>query len=1218
MSVSVRQSLRLAAFVTAFVFCSQSSLAQGVFATLTGVVSDSTGAVIPNAKIVLTDAGSGSARDTVTDGDGYYTFASVAVGTYNLSVAAGGFKDFAASNVTLGGGEKRNVNVTLTIGAADQTVSVNAENVALAVTDSGERSFSLGTKELENFTQVGSNAAEYIKIVPGFSITNGTSNKANYSGQTIGINANGDSGSQSPLNAASAYNGLPQNSLDIVADGAHVSDPGCNCDTPVNPNSDFLQEFKVLTSNFSAEDQKGPVLITSVTKAGGSDFHGTLFFSARNHVLNANDWLNNNSNVKQPADAFYYPGGSIGGPIIIPKTGLNKNRNKLFFFAGFEYYYQLLDTGLLKATMPTPGELAGNFSPEEVAKEGTTLGSTGKAPGQLTGPAVTKFGGTQLSPCTGPANGACIDPNMLALAKLYPAPNQNPNATGGYNYTQSEIFNQNNRQFVVRGDWNISEATKVFVRYNYQREVQQFPVGLWWRQTNQVPYPSPIEGKNKSDSWSGSITHVFNSTMTNETVVAYTFVGFPNVFADPSKVSRTTVGYGYKGLFNNGIAQIPSFGGSSSEAGLVFNPGGFEDGGASEGLYANKYMPSISDTFTKVKGDHTIKAGFFYEWIRNAQPANDLTNGQITVSATNTYSYGNEYADLLTGNMSEYQETNKNRVNDIHYGTTEFFVQDSWKTSKKLTLELGIRFTHFQPWQDALGFGYSIFNVAQFAPGCAAAPTYCGFEWHAKDSSVPVSGFPTRALFYQPRVGAAYDVHGNGFTVVRGGWGRFYYHSGQFTNGLDASAGVASATLYPSNWVGSTGCPTNPSSGSALFTLYLSCLNLAATPAAPAAVSSTDNEQPYTDGWSVNVDQQTPFQGLMEISYVGNRSRDLQNSGAGGAGSNINLVPYGSMFASPNPATANPNLYRPLQGYGDINEAVNNLYSNYNALQVSWIRHAGMYTIQANYTFQKAMGIVAPNIEPFNLSANYGALPADRRNLFNAAYSIDVGNRVHVNRLVDGTLNGWQFSGVTQVESGANLTFGGNAFSTGALHGQWSAAYTCLATAAEVAAGHPCPQSAAIIPGSVSAANPTGIAINNQSILGTSSQDLNPLVKCGLRGGSQPHQYVNGNCLAPPTVPGQNGPALMPAVYGPAFVGSDLSVFKNFSLGESRKLQLRAQAYNFLNHPLWSFPSGTGNLTLQFTQDPISQVITQSNANFGVTTQKQGQRILEFGAKFFF
>ena len=155
-------------------FCGQPLLAQGVFATLTGVVSDPTGAVVPNAKVVLTDAGSGSARDTQTDSSGFYNFASVPVGTYNLSVTAGGFKDYAAANITLGGGENRNVNVALNVGTADQTVSVDAQNVALAVTDSGERSFSLGTKELENFVQVGSNAAEYIKIVPGFSVTNGT------------------------------------------------------------------------------------------------------------------------------------------------------------------------------------------------------------------------------------------------------------------------------------------------------------------------------------------------------------------------------------------------------------------------------------------------------------------------------------------------------------------------------------------------------------------------------------------------------------------------------------------------------------------------------------------------------------------------------------------------------------------------------------------------------------------------------------------------------------------------------------------------------------------------------------------------------------------------------------------------------------------------------------------------------------------------------------
>jgi hypothetical protein len=1178
------------------------AFSQSIFATLTGVVSDPQGAVVANAKITLKDSLSGSSRDTTTNGDGYYTFASVPVSTYILTVDAPTFRQYQAKGVSLGGGEQRNLNVVLAIGVAGETVQVDAENSTVAVTDSGEKSFALETKELQSFTQVGSNAAEYIKIVPGFGISNGTQNKSNYNGQTIGINANGDSGSQSPLNAAYSYNGLPTNSLDITADGAHVSDPGCNCDTPVNPNSDFVQEFKVLTSNFSAEEQKGPVVISSITKAGGSQFHGNAFFSARNHSLNANDWLNNFSGVKQPANAYYYPGGSVGGPVIIPGTRFNKNRSKLFFFTGYEYYNQTLDTGLLRATVPTSSELTGDFSPTSIAGEGTVTAS-GKAPGPLNSAALAAFGGTKIPACTGTPNGRCIDPNMLALTKLFSAPNANPNSTAGYNYVQSEIFNQNNKQWVIRSDWSLSDNTKVFVRYNYQREVQQFPVGLWWRNTDQVPYPTPIQGRNRSDSLSGTLTHVFSQSMTNETVVAYTFVGFPNVFADPSKVSRTNVGYNYKGLFQNGVAQIPSFGQfGPSEAALVFNPGGFEAGGASSGLYANKYMPSVSDTLTKVIAKHTLKAGIFWERIRNAQPANNYTNGLLQVSSGNTYSWGNEYADLLTGNLSNYTESNKNRINDINYTTWEFFGQDSLKLTPKLTVEIGMRFTHFTPWIDGLGFGYSIFDLTQFNPSCASA--FCGFEWHAKVPSVPVGGFPTRGLFYQPRLGAAYDIAGNGRTVVRGGWGRFYYHSGQFTNGLDASASVSTANLSPSNWVGSTGCPANPPAGSALFAAYLSCLNLSATPASPAAVDSKDNNQPYTDSWSVNVDRVTPWQGLLEVAYVGNRSRELQNT-QGGAGSNINLVPFGAMLTASNPGNANANLYRPLQGYGDLNLATNNLYGNYNAMQISWAHRSRYYTIQTNYTWQKALGIVLPTVDPFNLASNYGVQPTDRRQLFNAAYSVNLGDRVRVNHFVNGTLNGWQLSGITQIESGANITYGG-AYN---VNTNYNMGLSCVGAA--------CLQSGAIIPGSVSAANPTGIAINNQSILGTNAQQLNPLVTCNPLSGRSAHQYVNGSCFSAPTTPGKNGPTMMPVAYGPEYFNSDLAVFKNFAMSESKSLQIRVQAYNFLNHPLYSFPNGS-NLTLQFTQDPATLKITQANANFGIATQKQGARTMEFAAKFYF
>ena len=218
---------------------------------------------------------------------------------------------------------------------------------------------------------------------------------------------------------------------------------------------------------------------------------------------------------------------------------------------------------------------------------------------------------------------------------------------------------------------------------------------------------------------------------------------------------------------------------------------------------------------------------------------------------------------------------------------------------------------------------------------------------------------------------------------------------------------------------------------------------------------------------------------IRDSSYVGNRSRDLQNT-QGGFGSNINLVKAGTLLSQPDPATANANNFRQYLGYGDLVEATNNLYSNYNALQVSWVRHAGLYTIQTNYTFQKAMGIVAPTNDPFSLAANYGPLPSDRRHLFNAAYSINLGDRVHSNHLVNGAVNGWQLSGVTQLESGANITYGGNYANTPNVN--FGAAYTCVATAAEKLAGISCPQSAAIIPGSISTLNPTCLLYTSRCV----------------------------------------------------------------------------------------------------------------------------------------
>lgn len=1149
--------------------------AQSIYATLTGVVTDPSEGVVVQATVKLKDQQSGSLRETMTNSQGYFTFASVPVGKYELSVEAPGFATYKETEVALGGGERRNINVVLKVGTTAESVVITGVADQLVPVDSGEKSTTLTVKQLENFVQVGSNAAEFIKMMPGFGIQNGVTNAANYNGQTIGINANGNAGSQSPLNNAYAYNGLPGNTLDITADGAHVSDPGCNCDTPVNPNADMIAEFKITMSNFSAENQKGPAVMSSVAKSGGTDFHGSGFLYARDYRFNANDSLNNASRVKRPENKYYYPGFTLGGPVVIPKTPLTRTGNKLFFFTGYEFFYQVLDTGLMRAEVPTDGMLAGNFSPAELTKLGN-ISASGSPPGQINARNAQLYPGG-IIPAT------AIDKNMLALMKLYPKPNSDPNTTGGFNWSDDLLFNQNNHQWLTRVDYNISDSTKLFVRYNLQRELQRFPVQLWSSNaTQQLPYPTTVLGKNASDSVTASLTHVFSPSMTNETVFGYTFIGFPNVFEDPSKVDPAKVGFNNKLLYKNGVAQIPNFGGSGSEAAQINNYGGFEAGGATSGLYANKYMPSFSDTMTKVWGRHTFKAGFFWEWIRNAQPASNASMGNLRFSNGNSNSIGNDYADMLIGNLNTFQQYSFNRINDISYRTYEGFVQDSWKVTKQLTLELGVRITRFTPWIDRLGYGFSIFDPSKYASTCTPVQ-YCGFVWNKRDSNVPMGGFPTRSAFWQPRFGMAYDVFGNGKTVIRGGWGMYYFHSGQFTTGLDVAANVGVINLSNNQGVGPSPWVVGGSSNAApLMVRDLETMNFASAALSPGAVDGKDDLQPKTTSYSFTIAQRLPWSSLFEVAYVGNQSTDLLNRDAG-AGNAINLVPRGAMLSSANggvdPSSLVANNFRPYKLYGGINLATNNTYANYNSMQATWSRTKGRYTVNLNYTFAKALGIINSSFDPFNLNNNYGVMPSNRTHLFNLAYSIELGSPVR-QKIAGGVVNGWQVSGLMQLQSGANLT--GNRTQN---FGMNTNSYK--------------------IPG-------TTFNVSTTSLLGTPDIALRPIVTCDPTANLKEHQYINGNCFAIPTQIGQNGPTTLPVIYGPAFFNSDLGLFKNFQIKEKMKLQFRATGYNFLNHPLWTF--NATNLTLGYS----GSTGLLNSPTFGYVTQKQGRRTIQLAVKFIF
>ena len=204
----------------------------------------------------------------------------------------------------------------------------------------------------------------------------------------------------------------------------------------------------------------------------------------------------------------------------------------------------------------------------------------------------------------------------------------------------------------------------------------------------------------------------------------------------------------------------------------------------------------------------------------------------------------------------------------------------------------------------------------------------------------------------------------------------------------------------------------------------LDTLNFSSAALSPGAVDKGDDKQPLTKSYSFTIAQRLPWSSLLEVAYVGNQSTNLLNT-SGGQGPNVNLVPLGAMLSSNNggvdPNSLYANNFRPIKAYSDINLATNNLYANYNSMQATWARTRGRYTLSLNYSFAKALGFVSPAYDSFNLANNYTVQSSNRTHIFNAAYSIELGNPAH-NKIAGGFVNGWQVSGILQLESGANLT----------------------------------------------------------------------------------------------------------------------------------------------------------------------------------------------------
>jgi hypothetical protein len=1166
-------------FVAALTLFTPLACGQNASCSLSGTVYDTSSGAVPHARVVVKSETTQAARETSTNDSGFFNVSAIQPDSYTVIISAQGFASWEQRNIVFNQGEQRMLsNVVLQVAAVASDVHVVAPSDAIAPVDTGESRETLDSKMLGELAIQGRDAAELIKIMPGMGMNNGLGQSA-WSSRTTQSNSG-------PIGQYSASGTQPNGALTMTMDGANLIDPGNQGTQVANINQDQTAEVTILYSAYGAEYAKGPVTLQAIGKSGSPDFHGAIYFYGHGSRFDSLDSFAKNQGGTKPVSKSYYPGGEIGGPLLIPGTRFSRNRDKLFFYVGPEGMDQNPAPTYHEYFVPTAEMLQGNFSQQYL----DSLGA---------GFAATK-GGDSLQPTQHGAAAAypggmipvnLLDADSLAYAKTFPQPTSaQPNATGN-NLLYTSKLNVNRIEFKVRVDDNISDRLKLFVSWDRQDEFDKNPIGVWYYPASALPYPSGMPAHLVSNIYNANLVRVISSRLTNETIFSLAKFLNPVRLTYPAAVDIAQVGLaGYKPMTADPyMAQIPNI---VSQSNLV--PGYFAPAFGSSfhsGAFGKSSLdPSIADNLSMVAGTHTMKFGVYWDFAENTQTGSGV-QGTLDFDNTGATSSGNVMADFLTGRVQSFQQSPAVSVYDLKYSQYSLYAQDQWKARRRLTLTYGVRLDHMGQWYPTSGQGLTVWDPASYNNTATAGP-WTGLLWHGRNSNIPISGFPSEPFFFEPRVGFAYDLFGKGRTVIRGGFGVYRYqisfNSAVNAGIFDEASGIPSYNIE------------NPPNLGWNFAQYGLPSNIAGIGTNVGAMQQGDTRTPHTESYNVTISEQMPWQSTVEIEYSGNRSRDLLLTGNGfniPYLGNLNKTPLGAYF-KPDPVTGiviDPALdniprqdYRPYHNYQTIMLASHGSYQNYNALVATWNKQSGPVTFMVNYTFSKVLGIRdgesdngagnGTSVDPWNVRDNYGVLAYDHTHIFNAAYVLSLPSLIHHNRVLGGMLNAWKLSGVTQLQSGAPIqpNTGGN---------------LNLVTSG---------------------------GLNNLMWLGTDSENIAPVLTCDPHRGLKAGQYFNPACFALGPQ-GTNGPSVWPYIHGPHYFDSDLSIEKAFNFKEHHPIEFRFAAFNFLNHPLPTFNADGANsdLSLRFAA-PVAGTTNSNSLTTGYPLYTTGYRmvVLAFRYKF--